>query len=277
MGIEIPEEFGGAAGTFFEAVLAVEAISTVDPAVGVLVDVQNTLVHQRPRPLGHRSAEAEVPARASPATRSEPTRSPRPASGSDAFALQTRATRNAATTTSSTAQKLWITNAHEAGLFIVFATLDPAAGYKGITAFLVEKGHARIHPRQERRQARHPRHQHLRARLRRLRHPRRQRPRRTRQRLQDRHRDPERRPHRHRRADARPRRTAPGDTPRVGQGAQAVRQAHRRIPGHAVPARRDGHRDRSRAPDGLQRRPPQGRAARLPQRSRHVPSSSPPR
>jgi butyryl-CoA dehydrogenase/short/branched chain acyl-CoA dehydrogenase len=138
MGIEIPEEFEGAGGTFFEAILGVEAISAVDPSVGVLVDVQNTLCinalnrwatpAQKRRWLP-RLAKDTVGAYALSEA----------ASGSDAFALQTRATRCGDDYVLN-GQKLWITNAKEAGLFIVFATVDPAAGYKGITAFVVEKG-----------------------------------------------------------------------------------------------------------------------------------------
>jgi len=138
MGIEVPEQFGGAGGTFFEAILAVEAISAVDPSVGVLVDVQNTLcinallrwatADQKQKYLP-RLAKDTVGAYALSEA----------ASGSDAFALQTRAVRHGDDYVLH-GQKLWITNAKEAGLFIVFATLDPALGYKGITAFLVEKG-----------------------------------------------------------------------------------------------------------------------------------------
>ena len=138
MGIEIPEEFGGAGGTFFNAILAVEAISAVDPSVGVLVDVQNTLVinalkrwaspDQKKAHLPRLGADTVGAYALSEAS-----------SGSDAFALRTRATRRGEEYLLN-GQKLWITNAQEAGLFIVFATLDPALGYKGITAFLVEKG-----------------------------------------------------------------------------------------------------------------------------------------
>ena len=137
MGIEIPEEYGGAAGNFFEAILAVEEISAVDPSVGVLVDVQNTLCinalirwaneDQKRRYLPRLAADTIGAYALSEA-----------ASGSDAFALETRATKRGDDFVLN-GQKLWITNAKEAGLFIVFATTDPAAGYKGITAFLVEK------------------------------------------------------------------------------------------------------------------------------------------
>jgi alkylation response protein AidB-like acyl-CoA dehydrogenase len=137
MGIEIPEEHGGAAGSFFDAILAIEAISTVDPAIAVLIDVHNTLVvnalrrwaspeqliHWLPR-LAKNCAGAYALSEAG--------------SGSDAFALQTRA-EAVADGYRINGRKLWISNAREAGLFIVFATFDPSAGYRGITAFLVEK------------------------------------------------------------------------------------------------------------------------------------------
>ncbi len=138
MGIEIPEQYGGAGGTFFEAILAVEEISAVDPAVGVLVDVHNTLcinalirwaTEEQKQKYLTRLAKDTIGAYALSEA----------SSGSDAFALQARATRRGDDYVLN-GHKLWITNAKEAGLFIVFATLDPALGYKGITAFLVEKG-----------------------------------------------------------------------------------------------------------------------------------------
>jgi len=140
MGIEIPEEYGGAGGSFFEAILAVEEVSAVDPSVGVLVDVQNTLsinalirwaTEEQKRRYLPRLATDTIGAYALSEAKS----------GSDAFALETRATRRGDDYVLN-GQKLWITNAKEAGVFIVFATIDPAAGYKGITAFLVEKGTA---------------------------------------------------------------------------------------------------------------------------------------
>jgi alkylation response protein AidB-like acyl-CoA dehydrogenase len=137
MGIEVPEAHGGAGATFFHAVLAVEALSQVDPSVGVLVDVQNTLVvnalirwgteEQRRRFLP-RLASRTVGAYALSEA----------GSGSDAFALATRAAAVGDAFLLS-GRKLWITNAAEAELFIVFATVDPAAGYRGITAFLIER------------------------------------------------------------------------------------------------------------------------------------------
>jgi alkylation response protein AidB-like acyl-CoA dehydrogenase len=140
MGIEIPEEYGGGGGTFFNAILAVEEISAVDPSVGVMVDVQNTLCvnalvrwateEQKKRYLTRLAKDTIGSYALSEAS-----------SGSDAFALQTRAAKHGDDYVLN-GQKLWITNAKEAGLFIVFATLDPAAGYKGITAFVVERGAA---------------------------------------------------------------------------------------------------------------------------------------
>jgi alkylation response protein AidB-like acyl-CoA dehydrogenase len=137
MGIEIPEVYGGSNGSFFEAILAVEEISAVDPSIGVLVDVQNTLVinallrwatdEQKQRYLP-RMAKEWVGAYALSEA----------ASGSDAFALQARAEKKDDHYVLN-GQKLWITNGKEAELFIVFATTDPTAGYKGIHAFLVEK------------------------------------------------------------------------------------------------------------------------------------------
>jgi len=138
MGIEIPEEHGGSGGSFFLACLAVEELSRVDPSVGVFVDVQNTLFNNcllrwgTPEQIaryGPRMATDTVGAYAL----SEST------SGSDAFGLRTRATKAGGLYRLNGA-KLWITNGAEAGAYVVFATVDPAAGYKGITAFLVERG-----------------------------------------------------------------------------------------------------------------------------------------
>jgi len=140
MSIEIPEELGGAGGTFFDAVLAIEAISTVDPSVAVLVDVHNTLVINALRRWGSPEQQQRWLPRLATGTVGAYALS-EAGSGSDAFALQTRAEK-VATGFRLNGRKLWISNAREAGLFIVFATLDPAAGYRGITAFLVEKGTA---------------------------------------------------------------------------------------------------------------------------------------
>lgn len=138
MGIEIPEELGGAGGSFFDAVLAIEAISTVDPAVAVLVDVHNTLVINALRRWGSPAQQQHWLPKLAAGTVGAYALS-EAGSGSDAFALQTRAEKLPSGFRLN-GRKLWISNAREAGLFIVFATLDPSAGYRGITAFLVEKG-----------------------------------------------------------------------------------------------------------------------------------------
>jgi butyryl-CoA dehydrogenase/short/branched chain acyl-CoA dehydrogenase len=138
MGIEIPEEFGGAAGSFFDSVLAIEAISKVDPAVAVLVDVHNTLVINALRRWASAPQQRQWMPRLASGTVGAYALS-EAGSGSDAFALQTRAEAVQGGFRLN-GRKLWISNAREAGLFIVFATLDPAAGYRGITAFLVEAG-----------------------------------------------------------------------------------------------------------------------------------------
>ena len=140
MGIEIPDAHGGAGGTFFHSVLAVEALSSVDPSVGVLVDVQNTLVinallrwgsnDQQDRYLPRLAANIVGAYALSEA-----------GSGSDAFALTTRAVESGGDFV-LTGRKLWITNANEADLFVVFANVNPEAGYRGITAFLIERGFA---------------------------------------------------------------------------------------------------------------------------------------
>ena len=138
MGVEIPEELGGAGGSFFDAVLAIEAIATVDPAVAVLVDVHNTLVINAIRRWANEDQKWHWLQRLASGTVSAYALS-EAGSGSDAFALQTRADKVEGGYRLN-GRKLWISNAREAGLFLVFATLDPAAGYKGITGFLVEKG-----------------------------------------------------------------------------------------------------------------------------------------
>ena len=137
MGIEIPEQYSGAGGTFFNAILAVEEISAVDPSVGVMVDVQNTLCINALIRWATEDQKKKYLTRLATDTIGSYALS-EASSGSDAFALQTRAVKRGDDYVLN-GQKLWITNAKEAGLFIVFATLDPAAGYKGITAFLVEK------------------------------------------------------------------------------------------------------------------------------------------
>jgi alkylation response protein AidB-like acyl-CoA dehydrogenase len=138
MGIEVPEKFGGAEGSFFDAALAIEAISTVDPAVAVLVDVHNTLVVNAIRRWAtDEQKQLWLPKLAADTVGAYALSEA--GSGSDAFGLTTRATPCEGGYRLN-GRKLWISNGREAGLFITFATLDPAAGYKGITAFLVEKG-----------------------------------------------------------------------------------------------------------------------------------------
>ena len=138
MGVEIPEAYGGAGSSFFNAILAVEALATVDPSVSVVVDVQNTLVANA---LLRWSSEAQKQQYLPRMTRewvgsyalSEA------GSGSDAFALATRAEKRGDKWVLN-GRKLWITNANESSLFLVFATIDKSLGYKGITGFLVERG-----------------------------------------------------------------------------------------------------------------------------------------
>lgn len=140
MGIETPEEYGGAGGTFFQAILAVEELSRVDASVGVFVDVQNTLVNnaffrwataEQKQKYLTQLASGKVGAYAL----SEP------GSGSDAFAMQTRAVEQDDHYVIN-GRKLWITNGIEAEIFVLFANVNPDAGYRGITAFIVEKDFA---------------------------------------------------------------------------------------------------------------------------------------
>ena len=140
MGIEATEEFGGAGGSFFQAILAVEELSRVDASVGVFVDVQNTLVNNavirwanpdlKKKYLTQLATEKVGAYALSEA-----------GSGSDAFALQTRAVDQGDHFVLN-GQKLWITNGKEAEIFVLFANADPDAGYRGITAFIVEKNFA---------------------------------------------------------------------------------------------------------------------------------------
>jgi short/branched chain acyl-CoA dehydrogenase len=137
MGIQIPEEFGGGAGSFFMSVLAVEEISRVDASSGVFVDVQNTLVNNAVMRWGSDDQKRKyLPQLAS--TLIGAYALSEAGSGSDAFALACRAA-DAGDRYVLNGRKLWITNAAEAGLFIVFANINPDAGYRGITAFLVER------------------------------------------------------------------------------------------------------------------------------------------
>ena len=138
MGIEIPEEMGGAGGSFFDSVLAIEALSAVDPGVALVVDVHNTLfVNAVLRWANEEQKKRWLPRMATDTVGAYALSEA--GAGSDAFALQTRAEAVEGGYRLD-GRKLWISSAREAGLFIIFATLDPAAGYRGITAFLVEAG-----------------------------------------------------------------------------------------------------------------------------------------
>ncbi len=138
MSIDVPEEFGGQGGTFFQTILAIEELAKIDPSAAVIVDVQNTLCNsallrwgtdeQKRRFLPQLARDTVASYALSEA-----------GSGSDAFALATRAVAEGGDYR-LTGRKLWITNAAEAGVFLVFANADPAEGYRGITAFLVERG-----------------------------------------------------------------------------------------------------------------------------------------
>jgi alkylation response protein AidB-like acyl-CoA dehydrogenase len=138
MGIEVPESQGGSGAGFFHAVLAVEALSRVDPSVAVLVDVQNTLVINALLKWASASLKQQYLPRLAAGTVGAYALS-EAGSGSDAFALSTRASE-AGDSFVLSGRKLWITNANEADVFIVFANADPDAGYHGITAFVVERG-----------------------------------------------------------------------------------------------------------------------------------------
>jgi alkylation response protein AidB-like acyl-CoA dehydrogenase len=140
MAIETPERFGGAGSSFFMSVLAVEEVSYGDASVGVVVDVQNTLVANALLRWGSEAQQAKYLARMASGTLASYALS-EAGSGSDAFALGCRAARDGEGWRLS-GRKLWITNAAEAGIYLVFANVDPDAGYKGITCFVVERGFA---------------------------------------------------------------------------------------------------------------------------------------
>ena len=239
MGIEVPEPLGGCGSSFFNSILAIEALAKADPAVAVLVDVQNTLVNncllawaspgQKERYLP-RLCRDQVGAYALT----------EPGSGSDAFALATRAVPESGGYR-LTGTKLFTTNAEEASVFVLFATVDPGLGHKGITAFILERGMPGFAVGRGG-QAGDPGQLHLRA------GP----GRRGRgpgagagpggQGLPGGHRDPQRRPHRHRRPDDRPGPGRPGPGPGLHPPAPAVRPAHLPLPGGADALRRDGPR-----------------------------------
>jgi alkylation response protein AidB-like acyl-CoA dehydrogenase len=140
MGIEIPEAHGGAGGRFFHSVLAVEALSRVDASVGVLVDVQNTLVNNAVMRWGSEDVKRRYLPRLAANTVGAYALS-EAGSGSDAFAMASRAVERGGEYVLN-GQKLWITNGNEADIFIVFANVNPEAGYRGITAFMIDRGFA---------------------------------------------------------------------------------------------------------------------------------------
>jgi butyryl-CoA dehydrogenase/short/branched chain acyl-CoA dehydrogenase len=137
MGIEIPEEYGGQGGTFFQSVLAVEALAAVDPSAAVIVDVQNTIANNILLRWGSDEQKRRYLPRLAKDTVASFALSEAGA-GSDAFAMTTRATQDGGHFR-ITGRKLWITNAAEAGLFFLFANANPEAGHRGITCFLVER------------------------------------------------------------------------------------------------------------------------------------------
>jgi alkylation response protein AidB-like acyl-CoA dehydrogenase len=137
MGIEMPEQYGGAAGSLTMVAIAVEEISKVDAAAAILVDVQNTLVNYPINRYGSDALKAKYLPRLTRDTIGAYALS-EPGSGSDAFALATRAEQKGDTWVLN-GRKMWITNGSEAGVYIVFATVDATKGYKGITAFIVER------------------------------------------------------------------------------------------------------------------------------------------
>jgi alkylation response protein AidB-like acyl-CoA dehydrogenase len=137
MAIETPERWGGADGTFFLSILAVEEVSRGDASVGVLVDVQNTLVANALLRWGEEAQKEKYLSRMAGGTIASYALS-EAASGSDAFALECRAVEDG-DVYRLTGRKLWITNAAEAGVFLVFANVDPEAGYRGITCFIVDR------------------------------------------------------------------------------------------------------------------------------------------
>ena len=138
MGIEIPEEYGGQGGSFFQAILAVEEISAVDPSAGVIVDVQNTICNNALLRWATPAQKAMYLPRLAENTVAAYALS-EASSGSDAFAMATRA-EDCGGHFLLNGRKMWITNAAEAGFFLLFANAKPEAGYRGVTAFLIERG-----------------------------------------------------------------------------------------------------------------------------------------
>jgi len=137
MAVDIAEEYGGQSGSFFQSILAIEELAKVDPSAAVIVDVQNTLCNAALQRWGSEDQKRRFLPRLARDTVGSYALSEAGA-GSDAFAMSARAIEDG-DSYRLTGRKLWITNAAEAGLFLVFANADPAEGYRGITAFLVER------------------------------------------------------------------------------------------------------------------------------------------
>jgi len=137
MGIEVPEQYGGAGGSLMMVALAVEEVSKIDGAAAIMLDVQNTLVNYPINRYGSEALKSKYLPRLTRDTIGAYALS-EPSSGSDAFALSTRAERRGDAWV-LTGRKMWITNGAEAGIYVVFANTDPSVGYKGITAFIVER------------------------------------------------------------------------------------------------------------------------------------------
>src|SRR6185437_8486828 len=138
MGIEVADEYGGADGSLFMVALGVEEISKIDPAAAILMDVQNTLVNYPIRRYGSEYIKSTY----LPQLTSEKVGAyalSEPSSGSDAFGMQSRATKKGDRWILN-GRKMWITNGAEAQIYVIFANANPEAGYKGITAFVVERG-----------------------------------------------------------------------------------------------------------------------------------------
>ncbi len=206
MGVEVPEQWGGAGGNIFLAAIAIEELARVDASAAIYVDVHNTLVNNAML----RWASPEQKNRYFPRLTSDLLGAfalSEPASGSDAFALETKA-EDKGTHWELTGRKFWITNGGEAGFFLVFANGDFSKGYKGITGFIVERDFPGFSVGKKERQARHPGLQHHRAHPRELPGAEGERARPGRPGLQDRDRDAERRPDRDRGSDDRCRRRA---------------------------------------------------------------------
>ncbi len=138
MAVEVPEAYGGSGGSFFMSILAIEEFARVDASSAVVIDVQNTLVTNALLRWGNEDQKKKCLPRLGRDTVGAYALS-EPNAGSDAFALETRARADGEDYILN-GRKLWITNAKEAGLFILFATINREAGYKGITAFLIESG-----------------------------------------------------------------------------------------------------------------------------------------